>query len=465
MAGLAVLVLAAVASSGWLVLTVARRVLEAAQDAHAAQFGTQAAALLERAGDVNLEISHPVNREALARTVRALQAADALSDVAILDAQGRPILGDAASDGALLSVRSGGGFTVRRPPSLFVYAPLRGPAGVRGTARLELAAAHELTTALRGAGALLIALTLVDCGLVLLFGALFVRRVTGPLEQLSAAALRVSAGELELEPLASPSQGDEIARLTQAFNRMTSSLRAQRDHLVAQEKLATVGRLAAGVAHEVGNPLAAILGYVELLLAQERSPDGAEDRERHEALERIRKETVRISGIVSDLLDYSRPQAGRVEPVDVAEAVEVALSLLAPQARFRGVNLVHRLPADLPRVAASSSRVVQVLLNLLLNAADAMGGTGSVTIVAVPAGAHVTLRVSDVGPGVPAADCARLFDPFFTTKPPGEGTGLGLAISRSIAQAYGGDLTFDASAGPGATFTLALPIWAGDREA
>jgi signal transduction histidine kinase len=240
---------------------------------------------------------------------------------------------------------------------------------------------------------------------------------------------------------------------------MTSSLRAQRDHLVAQEKLATVGRLAAGVAHEVGNPLAAILGYVELLLAAERPPGAAEDQDRREALERIRKETVRISGIVSDLLDYSRPQAGRVEPVDIGGAIDAALSLLAPQARFRGVEVARLLPAGLPRVAASSSRVVQVLVNLLLNAADAMGGTGSVTITAAANGASVAIRVSDVGPGVPAADCARLFDPFFTTKAPGEGTGLGLAISRSIAQAYGGDLSFNAAAAPGATFMLTLPTW------
>src|SRR5260370_15354285 len=108
MAGLAVLVLAAVTSSGWLVLTVARRLLEATQDARAAQFGTQAAALLERAGDVNLELGHPVNREALARTVRALRAADAVSDVAILDSQGRPVIGAAASDWALLVARSCG---------------------------------------------------------------------------------------------------------------------------------------------------------------------------------------------------------------------------------------------------------------------------------------------------------------------------------------------------------------------
>ncbi len=93
-----------------------------------------------------------------------------------------------------------------------------------------------------------------------------------------------------------------------------------------------------------------------------------------------------------------------------------------------------------------------------------MGGSGSVTITAVSAGANVAIRVSVVGPGVPAGDCLRLFDPFFTTKPPGEGTGLGLAISRSIAQAYGGDLTFDAAATPGAAFTLTLPSWAGEHR-
>jgi signal transduction histidine kinase len=225
--------------------------------------------------------------------------------------------------------------------------------------------------------------------------------------------------------------------------------------MVAQEKLVTVGRLAAGVAHEVGNPLAAVIGYAELLLADE-PPDGA----RRDALERIRKETERIRSIIADLLDYARPVTGTVEPVHLAESVAAAVSLLKPQARFRDVEVALELPDALPPVSASASRLLQVLLNLLLNAGDAMDGRGRVTLSGRVDGAQVELRVVDSGPGVPADARHRIFDPFFTTKEPGRGTGLGLSISRTLVEAYGGTLTL-APSDTGAAFALRLPIWKG----
>ncbi|HWE31815.1 MAG TPA: ATP-binding protein, partial [Polyangia bacterium] len=298
---------------------------------------------------------------------------------------------------------------------------------------------------------------LYDGGLVLLFGALFIRRVVEPIEALSVSARRVADGEIDLPPLSTPPTRDELAHLVADFNRMTASLRRQREQMVAQEKLVTVGRLAAGVAHEVGNPLAAVLGYVDLLLHDEPA-----DGERREPLERIRKETDRIRGIIADLLDYSRPMQGSVEPVRLGDAVDVALSLLRPQPRFADVEVVRAIPDALPSVAAAQSRLVQMLLNLLLNAADAMGGRGRVRLEARSDGDVVELRVADSGPGVAARDRAQIFDPFFTTKEPGQGTGLGLSISRSIVEAYGGTLTLaPPDDGGGATFVMRLPTWRG----
>jgi signal transduction histidine kinase len=294
--------------------------------------------------------------------------------------------------------------------------------------------------------------TLVDAGLVLLFGALYIRRIVEPIEALSQAARRVAAGELDLPPLAAAASGDELSRLTGDFNRMTASLKQQRDHLVAQEKLVTVGRLAAGVAHEIGNPLTTVLGFVDLLLHDEPA-----EGPRRDALQRIRGETERIRGIVADLLDYSRPAAGAIEPIDLAEVLDATLALLRPQARFRDVAVEQRLP-PLPQVAASVNRVTQILINLLLNAADAMGGQGSLVVSGAADERAVELRLSDSGPGVVVADRGRIFDPFFTTKEPGHGTGLGLSISRSIAEAYGGTLTLGESEA-GATFILRLPIY------
>jgi signal transduction histidine kinase len=278
-------------------------------------------------------------------------------------------------------------------------------------------------------------------------------RVVGPIEALSQAARRVADGALDLPPLPREPRDDELAHLVDDFNRMTASLRQQREHLVAQEKLVTVGRLAAGVAHEIGNPLAAVLGYTDLLRADE-PPDGA----RRDSLERIRTETERIRAIVADLLDYSRPVTGAVEPVRLGDAVEVALSLLRPQARFRDVEVACAGLDELPPAASSQSRLTQVLLNLLLNAADAMHGRGTIAVSGALVEDAVELRIADSGPGVDDADRARIFDPFFTTKEPGKGTGLGLSISRSLVEAYGGTLALAPST-RGAVFVVRLPRW------
>jgi signal transduction histidine kinase len=422
--GLAVLVLLAVASSGFLVLQVARARLQTAQLDAALALGEQLAAVLSRSSQ--LEVA-----------ARALVDNGVVADVVIVDENrrvGEP-RGDAAQRGPLPLV-------VRRSPWLDVYTTFG-----RGAARFRMRGDDQLAQALSGATALLLTLTLVDGALVLLFGALFIRSVVGPLTQLAQAARRVGEGQLDGPPLAVPPGGDEIGDLTERFNQMTRSLRQQRDHLVQQEKLATVGRLAAGVAHEVGNPLAAILGYAEIL-RQNAAPD------EKEMLERIGRETERIRAIIADLLDYSRPVTGAVESVELRRTVEAAVSLLRPQARFREVTVDNRVGELQAR--ADDSKLLQILINLFLNAADAMGGKGVIIIEAERRDHQVEVRVRDQGPGVPPQDRLKIFDPFFTTKDPGQGTGLGLAVSRSIAQAWGGDLRLGESEA-GALFVISLP--------
>lgn len=449
--GLAVLVFAAVATAGWSVLTVARVKLREAEDARAAVVGAELATIVQQAckatcGDADV-----------GEVVRRLVAGGAAPELLVVDGERRLVAG-VGSDGArnepaLASALAGVSSVARRPDATYYYAPLRASGRIAGAVRVRLVGDAEVTRALGGAQLTLVAVTLLDGGLVLLFGALFIRRVVGPIEALSAAARRVADGKLDGPPLPSTDTRDEIGHLVDDFNRMTASLKQQREHLVAQEKLVTVGRLAAGVAHEIGNPLAAVLGYVELLLHDE--PEGSE---RRETLVRVRRETERIRAIVADLLDYSKPPTGAVEPVRIVDAVAVALSLLEPQARFRDVEVVRDVPSEMPAAAASQSRLVQVLLNLLLNAADAMGGRGTVTLRARPVGDTVELRVADSGPGVREADRGQIFDPFFTTKEPGKGTGLGLSISRSIVEAYGGTLEL-APSEKGATFVVRLPLY------
>ena len=447
--GLAVLVLFAVASAGVSVLAVARSRLSAAEEARASVVGAQLAALVERA------CSAECDAPAVASTVAALVASGAAPEIVAVDGNRRLLAGAHDAGDARLAAALGGVASVARSgDGIHYYAPLRAAGRVAGAVRVRMPADAQIADALRDARLLLVGVTLLDGGLVLLFGALFIRRVVGPIEALSASARRVADGDVDLPPLSSPPPRDELAHLVDDFNRMTASLRRQREQMVAQEKLVTVGRLAAGVAHEIGNPLAAVLGYVDLLLHDEPQ-DGA----RRESLERIRKETDRIRGIVAELLDYSRPMQGSVEAVRVGDAVDVALSLLEPQPRFAGVEVERAIAADVPSLAAAHNRLVQVLVNLLLNAADAMGGRGRVRIDARADGDAVELRIADSGPGVAPRDRAQIFEPFFTTKEPGQGTGLGLSISRNIVEAYGGTLTLADGDGSGATFVVRLPAW------
>jgi two-component system NtrC family sensor kinase len=215
-----------------------------------------------------------------------------------------------------------------------------------------------------------------------------------------------------------------------------------------------VGRLAAGIAHEVGNPLGAVTGYAELARDRVRTGDlsGAAD-----FIARIGSEALRIDGIVRDLLDLARPAEPALHPTDVAAPLEAALRLARMQPRFRSVTVDVALADALPPVLADARRLSQVFLNLLLNAGDATGGAGRVRVEAGRDGALVQVRVSDDGPGIAEADLPRIFEPFFTTKGSGRGTGLGLAVSQGIVESFGGELRAANGSSGGAVFTLVLP--------
>jgi two-component system NtrC family sensor kinase len=309
------------------------------------------------------------------------------------------------------------------------------------------------------------------------YGAL-TQLISRPLNRLGRAIGRLQTGDLSAR--AEPSGGVEIRELAEAFNALTRKLTEDesriahqiselklmnerleqaRDHLVRSEKLASVGTLAAGVAHEIGNPLSIALGYLEVLAR----PDVTED-ERLLFVEQATEATHRVDHIIRDLLDFSRP-AEEDETGDTVHAVEQSLQLLAPQKRFKDVSVQTRVPAGPLSAAIGEQRLQQVLINLLLNAADAMGSTDRPAEIGVvlregtdSAGcAAIIIEVSDNGPGITAAVRSHIFDPFFTTKPPGSGTGLGLSICYNIVTAIGGDITVNSRVGEGTTFTLTLP--------
>ncbi|MGB8930389.1 MAG: ATP-binding protein, partial [Anaeromyxobacteraceae bacterium] len=251
---------------------------------------------------------------------------------------------------------------------------------------------------------------------------------------------------------------EERRRLATKVAELESSnaqLAAARESLLRSEKLATVGRLAAGVAHEVGNPLGAIGGYAAL--AHTRLTVAGGDAEVIDWLDRIAVETRRIDGTIRELLDFARPAVPDLTPVALSSSLDAALRLARVQPRFRDVEVTLALPEELPPVRADDGRLCQLFLNLLLNAGDAMGGRGPLRIAARVDGAMVEVEVADRGPGIPEVDLSRIFDPFFTTKPPGEGTGLGLSVCHGIVESFGGTISVANREGGGAAFTLRLP--------
>jgi signal transduction histidine kinase len=313
-------------------------------------------------------------------------------------------------------------------------------------------------------GALIVALTYV----------LLTRLIVRPVENLTRASEQLAEGARTAQvPVAGAA---ELARLAVSFNRMAGELRKQksaleerlneilrtskelsetRDQLVRSEKLASVGRLSAGIAHEIGNPLAAISGLVELLQL-----GGLSQAEHEEFLGRIRAETDRIHRIIRELLDYSRTRPSESAALahgNLAEVIDEAVKLIAPQKDLRQVTIERRIHDEKPLVRAPAHELTQIVLNLLLNAADAVAGEGSILIELTRADGQLLLSLSDSGPGIPDAVLGRIFDPFFTTKPPGKGTGLGLAVCLSLVERFGGKLWAENMKGGGARFSLLLP--------
>jgi C4-dicarboxylate-specific signal transduction histidine kinase len=302
---------------------------------------------------------------------------------------------------------------------------------------------------------------------------MLLRRVARPVERVLAAAEAIQAsapGELPLvgesglgldqAALAfertAAALAEERATLAAKVDELTRANRAladARESLLRSEKLATVGRLAAGVAHEVGNPLGAITGYAEL--ARTRLPARG-DPLLANAIDRIASAAVRIDHTVRGLLDFARPGASELGPVSVPAALEAALELARVQPRFRNVEVTVRIPDRLPRVQGRDRELCQVFLNLLLNAADAMEGRGRIAVDAVEAPGGVEITLADTGSGIAMDDIPRVFDPFFSTKAPGAGSGLGLAITHSIVDSFGGTIDAANAEPVGAVFRLRL---------
>jgi PAS domain S-box-containing protein len=238
-------------------------------------------------------------------------------------------------------------------------------------------------------------------------------------------------------------------------------LEAAQAQLVHSEKIASLGRMSAGVAHEINNPLAGILIYAELLQRSLR-----EDAPERQQIDEIITQTLRCKQIVSRLLEFSRQSLGQKTLFSVNEVIGRCVELVGQQALFHNISVIQDLGVNLPQVLGNASEIQQVFTNLLLNAADAMLGRGKITIASssAPQDGGVVVTFSDTGPGISPDIKNKIFDPFFTTKPPGKGTGLGLSIVYGVIQRHGGTIEVDSTPGGGTTFTLRFSINPQEKE-
>lgn len=245
------------------------------------------------------------------------------------------------------------------------------------------------------------------------------------------------------------------------FTDMREVLRMRKDleeahlQLVQSEKIASVGRMAAGVAHEINNPLSGILIYAELL---KEGLNGDEEKRRD--VQVIIDQTLRCKKIVSDLLEFSRQSVGKVTAFTIEALIDKSLNVLINQASFQDVRVRKEVQAGMPEMIGDLGQLQQVMTNLFINAADAMNGKGSLAVDAgYDQGRGVfSIQVADTGPGIPEHLRDKVFDIFFTTKPVGKGTGLGLSISQNIVKLHGGNLTFHCPPEGGTTFVIEMPL-------
>jgi signal transduction histidine kinase/CheY-like chemotaxis protein len=322
----------------------------------------------------------------------------------------------------------------------------------------------------------LLTLQIVGLGIFLAF--ILVRIIIGPLERLAQATRRVAAGDFSSEVYIK--QKDEIGELANSFNLMTKNLRKligeieeynrnlekkveertkkleeAQAILIQSEKLSAIGQLISGVAHELNNPLAAVIGFSQLSLGTEANPKTIS------YLKKICSEADRCAKIVNNLLTFSRKSKAEKQPVGINGIIERTLDLMSYQFQVNNVKIIKDLDAELPKTLGDFHQLQQVFLNIVNNAFQAMmekSKQGSITVRTKRIEAIIFIEFTDTGPGIPKENLSRIFDPFFTTKEIGKGTGLGLSISYGIIKEHGGNIYALSEPGKGATFVIELPI-------
>ncbi|MGA1840058.1 MAG: ATP-binding protein [bacterium] len=284
-------------------------------------------------------------------------------------------------------------------------------------------------------------------------------RITRPIEKLSVATDIMGKGQFDIK--IDIKSRDEIGNLADSFNKMATELKTREEalqqtqtQLIYSEKMVAFGQLGAGIAHEIKNPLAGILGYTQLSLRKVEKGDPL-----YNNLTIIEKETKRCKSIIENLLKFTRQEKVRFGPIEINNVVQDAIAIVDHQLGINQIRLEKELATDLPEIMGNANQIQQVLMNILINAQQAMEGRpGLVKIKTFANNGHITVKISDNGPGIPEEFLTKLFEPFFTTKPVGKGTGLGLSVSYGIIRDHGGDILVESEPGKGATFVIKFPL-------
>jgi two-component system, NtrC family, sensor kinase len=429
-----------------------------------------------------------------------------------------PFLREAVQSGQFRTeVEKSGSFFWARHRRIVFDAPLWIHGQIVGGLQLEIPIGDIMIRLLESKKIILLSIFL-DALVLIFFGSFLLTRVlVKPLKDLARLTQKISEGDFS--QTIDVTSRNEIGQLIDSFNRMIVRLKENQDslesylesletankklkeaqeELLRSEKLASIGRFAAGVAHEVGNPLGAILGYTGIL-----EKGGVDQEEAKDYLKRIEKEIERINRIVRELLDFARPSKGEVKNVETNRVLENALALLSYQKNFKNIQTSLDLQPDLPAIKADETQLSQIFINMILNAIDAMPRGGRLNLQTRtfvvehlfsdsfprvhtrrrredpvesdyshlrkpdPLSAMLTkfsrgdilvrITITDTGTGIEKEDLKRIFDPFFTTKDPDKGTGLGLSVSLRIIESMGGEVKVESELGKGTTFEIYFP--------
>src|SRR5262245_21582811 len=395
-----------------------------------------------------------------------------LFEIYVTDAAGRPLVSvregsevpAGAAPGAFAELLPKKGqtagtreYTASEVPMLAAYSPV-GDLGLFTVVQIPKARAFEAARRLV-TRSLLIAGVVCVAALALVF--LFASSLTHSLVALTRATEQIGQGQFGVH--LEVAGGGEIAALAARFKRMTeelttreAALKDANQRLMESEKMSALGQLGAGIVHEVKNPLTSIRGYAQM--GQRKIPDDSPLREYFRTIE---KETDRSLEILKNLLKFARQETAEMSIIDLNTVVSETVKLVAHQLMMKDVHVEARLCDESLSVHGNANQIEQVLLNLFINAGDAMEGKGGGTITAstdMPDPLTARIRVADTGSGIPPEVVKKIFDPFFTTKPVGKGTGLGLSVSYGIVKEHKGEIAVESKVGEGTTFIIRIPI-------